>query len=238
MLTVTDIRKSYHDQSILAGVTFQAQPGTVTILLGPSGSGKSTLLRILNDLAYADAGHITLSGTDIDPTGPHQTRRIGMVFQSFNVFTNMSVLHNITFTLEKACSYASDRADKRARELLQEYQLTKQMDQCARSISGGQQQRLAIARTVATQPEVICLDEPTSALDPYLTDHVAQVIEQLAQASYTVIVATHDTHLIRKLTGTIHLLYHGAIQDSASTETVIQQPQKAQDIARFLGILE
>ena len=236
MLEVRNISKSYNDHSVLQDISFTAEPGSITILLGASGSGKSTILRILNDLDRADTGTITLDGTHIDPTQEHQTRRIGMVFQNFNVFTHMSVLRNITFTLEKACNMSAEDAQQRAYELLGEYHLIDRADACARDISGGQQQRLAIARTVAVQPDVICLDEPTSALDPYLTDHVAAVIRQLAQTGYTVILTTHDANVVKQLSGLVHLLQNGHIIAQAKSETIFEKPSESPEIADFIGI--
>ncbi len=236
MLTVTHISKSYNSTQILHDVSFTAESGSITILLGGSGTGKSTILRILNDLEQADNGTITLNDMHIDPTQEHKTRRIGMVFQAFHVFRNMSVLGNITFTLKTACNMDAEQAEAYAYRLLSEYQLADRANTCARSLSGGQQQRLAIARTVATRPDVICLDEPTSALDPTLTDHVAQVICKLRDAGYTVIVATHDTQLLQHLTGTIHLLKNGSIVATAAANTVFNYPETTPKIAAFLGI--
>jgi len=236
MLQVNHIRKSYNETPILHDVSFTAGPGDITILLGASGSGKSTMLRILNDLELADAGTITLNGETLDPSQPHSTQRIGMVFQSFHVFTNMSVKRNITFTLETACTYTPEEAEKRAHKLLTEYQLADKANQPASSLSGGQQQRLAIARTVATQPDVICFDEPTSALDPNLTTHVAQVITQLRNANYTVILATHDIHLLHQVSGMIHLLQDGKIVAHESTENIFTESPESSAIAAFMGI--
>jgi len=236
MLDIRNLYKSYNNTDILADVSFTAHPDELTIVLGASGSGKSTILRILNDLERADDGTIVLNGTHIDPTTEHQTRKIGMVFQRFNVFTHMSVLRNITFTLEKACGMSAEDAEQRAYQLLAEYQLADRAHTCANQLSGGQQQRLAIARTVATQPDVICLDEPTSALDPNLTDHVADVITQLVHAQYTVILATHDIYLIKQLSGNIHLLKDGYIIDTAYAHEIFEKPDTSSEIAGFLGI--
>lgn len=198
-------------------ISLEIKEGSVTLFLGQSGVGKSTLLRILSGLETADSGTISIKGKQLDRTSQQQDQAVGMVFQQFNLFNHKTVKQNITLPLEKVLGKSSAEADQIAQELLERFNLQELGNASVNSLSGGQKQRLALARTLAMKPYIICMDEPTSALDPLLTSYVAQVIADLAQQGYIVVVATHDTVLIDKLECTVHLMRNGKIIESVQS---------------------
>jgi polar amino acid transport system ATP-binding protein len=230
MLKVSNISKSFKDNKVLNSISFNAEPGSVTIFLGTSGTGKSTILRLLNNLETTDSGTILLNNK------PLQQKDIGMVFQSFNLFAHLTVEENITLPLIHVFKKTKTEAQKIARELLKQYQLEELAQSYPGSLSGGQQQRVALARTLATNPKIVCLDEPTSALDPILTTTVAKIITKLAQKKLTIIIATHDTDLIKQLSCTIHLMNKGDILETATTKELIANPDKHPKLKRFLNL--
>lgn len=230
MLTLKNVTKKFDDKLILDGIDLEVKRGSVALFLGSSGVGKSTLLRVLCGLEKITHGTITLDGIALSRT--HHT--IGMVFQHFNLFSNMNVITNITFPLEHVVGYAHKTAQLLALELLHKYDLADKATLCVKSLSGGQKQRLALARTVALKPEVICFDEPTSALDPILTTQVAENIAQLATEGYTVLVTTHDTLLVEKLPCTIYLMKKGKIVESVFSYDYWQDPEKYSHINSFI----
>jgi ABC-type polar amino acid transport system ATPase subunit len=223
MLTITSVCKQYGDKKILENISFSVKKGHIALLLGSSGVGKSTLLRVLSNLETVDSGTITSDG------------RVGMVFQDFNLFENMTAERNITFPLEQLGEIQRIEAKKIAHELLEKYNLMDKKDYYPKELSGGQKQRLAIARTIAQKPHTVCLDEPTSALDPLLTTSVANSINQLAQENYIVVVSTHDTTLIEKLDCTMYLMEHGSIVESAESHVFKQNPSAFEKIQKFIN---
>lgn len=238
MLNIDKISKNIKGKKILKDISLTAAAGQVTFLLGESGTGKSTLLRILNALETYDSGTITVDNKKLDAAHVHVT--VNLVFQHFNLFPHLTVLENITLALKHVHHKTAHEAERIARTLLEKYKLTDKADASVSSLSGGQKQRLAIARAVATNPYVICLDEPTSALDPFLTSHVAQQIQQLADEGRIVLVATHDMNLVMNsnVHGTVHLMQQGEIIESASTEEIKADAKKFKHLSIFMkGIL-
>lgn len=212
MLKVSKLNKN----PILQDVSFTLDHGQIGIFLGGSGVGKSTLLRTLNQLENYNSGEVSLDNAPL--------QSIGMVFQHFNLFEHLSVEENIELPLIKHKKLSKPEAKKVSHELLTRYKLNDKAQTNVKKLSGGQKQRLAIARSVALNPKVICLDEPTSALDPYLTTEVAAFIHELAQENRIVLVATHDTHLIAKLNGTMFLMEKGMIVEQAHSRNYDSSP--------------
>jgi len=227
MLSIKHLSKHFQGKLILNDVSFDVQPGEVVILLGKSGVGKSTILRILTGLETIETGSITLNNHSLI------AQKVGMVFQDFNLFPHLTVQENITLPLQKVAGKTKEEALKIASNLLEKYELTPQAHLRPKSLSGGQKQRAAFARTLAMQPQLICCDEPTSALDPSLTSKIAYEINNLAQQGLIVIVATHDTELIKQITSTIYLMKNGKIIEKASSEGLINDPDKYPCIKNF-----
>lgn len=235
MLVLKNISKSFGTKKILNDISVNIAAGEIAVFLGSSGVGKSTLLRILNNLETIDNGTVELDGKTIDLSSVNKAHTIGMMFQQFNLFDHMTVKENITLALEQTGILAKAEAAQRAELLLSRYQLLPKADLYPMQLSGGQKQRLALARTLALKPHVICMDEPTSALDPLLTSYVAQSIAQLAQEGYIVLIATHDTDLLKRLECTIYLMNNGNIVESCSSMDLKNNPEKHSQIMRFVA---
>lgn len=224
MLEVKNLNKKFNDQKVLDNVSFKVNQSEIALLIGPSGVGKSTILRILNNLETADSGDILLNNQKIN------NHKIGMVFQNFNLFENMTVQENITFPLIKASKLPKNQADNIAKKLLKQYGLLEYSQKYVNKLSGGQKQRLAIARTLSMEPQIICLDEPTSALDPVLTSDITNIINNLKQSGHIILVSSHDIQLIEKLDATIYLMKSGKIIESAPSYNASQN----QNIKNFI----
>lgn len=235
MLKINNLTKSIQNKKIVNNLSLTIARGEIGVLLGSSGVGKSTLLRILNNLETIDAGEVMLDGSIINLKDVHTSHTVGMVFQHFNLFEHLTVERNITLALEKVAHKNPQESVEIARQLLTRYGLGDKADCMVSQLSGGQKQRLAIARTLALKPTIICLDEPTSALDPLLTTYVASNISELAAQGYIVLVATHDTSLLEKLSCTIHLMSHGAIIESARSTEFFAHKNKYPQIAAFVA---
>jgi ABC-type polar amino acid transport system ATPase subunit len=235
MLKIKHLNKSFHTKKILNNISLTVQKGEIALFLGSSGVGKSTLLRILNNLETINSGTIELDDVQLDLNTINTTHTVGMVFQHFNLFDHLTVEQNITLPLECVLKKTPTQAQTIAHNLLQRYGLLEQKNKYALQLSGGQKQRLAIARALVMQPKIICLDEPTSALDPVLTSYVANNIQQLANDGYIVLVATHDTDLLKKLDCTVYLMSEGSIIETAQSQELRNNPDAFPRIKKFIA---
>ena len=232
MLSATGIHKGFDGLGVLRGIDLNVKKGEVVALIGPSGSGKSTLLRCLNQLETVDSGTIVLDGVTLCRTrggkltyaDPATLRRItlkmGMVFQSYNLFPHMSVMQNLTDAPMRVKRLSRAQATERARELLAKVGLSDKADQYPYQLSGGQQQRVAIARALCMDPEILCFDEPTSALDPELTQEVLGVMRELASERMTMLVVTHEMSFARDVADRVVFMEDGLIVEEGPPEQV------------------
>lgn len=240
MVEARGVRKSYAGVEVLKGVDLTVTRGEVTCLIGPSGSGKSTLLRCINHLEKHDAGELRVDGDLVgyearghklyernDKQICAQRAQIGMVFQRFNLFQNLTVLENITIGQMKVKDVNSDLAKKKARELLARVGLDNKETNYPSQLSGGQQQRVAIARALAMDPKLMLFDEPTSALDPELVGEVLEVMKDLARSGMTMIVVTHEMNFAREVANTVYFLDSGIIEESGDPRSVLVNPSTA-----------
>ncbi|MBP2704639.1 amino acid ABC transporter ATP-binding protein [Microbispora sp. RL4-1S] len=228
MLKIEDVWKNYHQHSVLRGIDLDVAPHEVVCLIGASGSGKSTLLRCVNLLETVDDGAIYLDGVDITEVGadPDEVRRrIGMVFQSYNLFPHMTVLENITLAPRKVHRVATREADEQARELLDRFGLSDKAGEYPDRLSGGQQQRVAVVRAMATQPRLLLLDEITSALDPALVTEVLSVIRELKETGMTMILATHEMGFARDIADSVCFLDGGVLVERGTPEQIFSAPE-------------
>lgn len=235
MLVIKNVSKTFASKPIINALSLTVARGEIAVLLGPSGVGKSTLLRILSSLETAEHGTIQLDNKPLTQARMHNDHLVGMVFQGFNLFEHLTVERNITLALEKVLNMPLIDAQKRTHELLHLYGLADKKYVFPHNLSGGQKQRLAIARALALKPAIICLDEPTSALDPLLTAHIAHTIQGLAKQNYIVLVACHDTDLLKKLECTIYLMDQGTIVEKASSHQLHTNPTAHPRIAAFVS---
>lgn len=247
MLTAQHIQKSFGDNKVLRDVSLHVDQGDVVAIIGPSGSGKSTFLRCLNHLETVDSGTITIDGANLVVTGadgravyPREaqirllTRKMGMVFQSFNLFPHFSVLRNLTEAPIHVLGLSKAEAREKALTLLTKVGLADKADQYPYQLSGGQCQRVAIARALALDPEILLFDEPTSALDPRLTQEVLAVMRDLALEKRTMIVVTHEMDFARDVADKIVFMENGIVVDEGTPDRVLGSG--ASDQARaFLG---
>jgi polar amino acid transport system ATP-binding protein len=225
---VRGLAKGYGGRTVLDGVDLDVAEHQVVVLIGASGSGKSTLLRCVDLLEDIDDGQIFLDGRDIsDPRvdADAARRAMGMVFQSFNLFPHMSVLHNITLAPRVVHGRDRRKADDRGRELLARVGLAEAADAYPDKLSGGQQQRVAIARALAYDPRLLLLDEITSALDPELVGEVLELVGELATSGRTIVMATHEMGFAREVADTVCFLDGGRIIESGDAEQVLTNPQ-------------
>lgn len=234
MLKVKNLNKAFHNKKILDEIAFEVTPGEIAVFLGESGVGKSTLLRILANLEKPDSGDFELNGKKLKLETINKNHLIGMIFQSFNLFEHMTTLENIVFVIEKVEKKSHDTAMQIALNLLHQFGLTEKANVYPSDLSGGQKQRLAIARSLALNPQIMCFDEPTSALDPTLTNFVAQNITALAKNGLIVLVATHDTTLLKKLPATIFLMKNGKIIEKVKTTDFYEKQEAYAGIKRFI----
>ncbi len=240
MVQARGVRKSYAGIEVLKGVDLSVASGEVTCLIGPSGSGKSTLLRCINHLEKHDSGELRVDGDLVgyearghklyernDKQICAQRARIGMVFQRFNLFQNLTVLENITIGQTKVRGIDIEAAKSKARELLARVGLDGKESNYPSQLSGGQQQRVAIARALAMDPKLMLFDEPTSALDPELVGEVLEVMKDLARSGMTMIVVTHEMNFAREVANTVYFLDSGVIEESGDPRTVLVNPSSA-----------
>lgn len=198
MLEVKKLAKSFGNRQILQNMNFSLKDGEILTVVGPSGAGKTTLLRIVAGLERADVGSMNLDGEEYD-LSQEKRGAVGVVFQDFNLFPNMSVLENITLAPQLALKEDKEAAEAKAKELLTKLQMADKGGLYPYQLSGGQKQRVAIARALAMQPKMLCYDEPTSALDPALRDQVADLILSLKESGLTQLIITHDMDFAKKV---------------------------------------
>ncbi|GAA4116537.1 amino acid ABC transporter ATP-binding protein [Enteractinococcus coprophilus] len=227
VIRIENLRKSFGDHEVLKGVNANVKTGEVVCIIGPSGSGKSTLLRCINGLETITSGDIWLGGfsladnnVDLNEVRKH----VGMVFQHFNLFPNMTVLENITLAPTQVKKYSQDRAQQEARELLHRVGLEDKADARPDSLSGGQKQRVAIARALAMKPEIMLFDEATSALDPEMVGEVLGVIRSLAEEGMTMVLVTHEMGFAREVADRVAFIDSGVIQEHGSPEQIFGNP--------------
>ena len=230
VLELVNIRKSFDNELVLNDLSLTVKEHTATVLIGASGSGKSTLLRCINLLETIDDGQIFLDGQEIsDPliSVDEVRRKLGMVFQSFNLFPHKTVLENITLSPIKVHGIAPDQAREQAMVLLKRFDLADKADQYPDRLSGGQQQRVAIIRSLAVNPRVLLLDEITSALDPVLVNEVLSIVRDLKHDGMTMVLATHEMGFATQVADEVCFLESGLILERGSAEAVLKNPQHA-----------
>ncbi len=237
LIEVKGLEKHFKHLQVLRGIDIDIYKGDVVAVIGPSGSGKSTFLRCLNLLEEPTGGQIIFEGTDLTDrkTNINQLRqKMGMVFQSFNLFANMTVLHNLTIGPMKVKGMKQAEAEKLAMELLGRVGLADRADAYPIQLSGGQQQRVAIARALTMQPDVMLFDEPTSALDPEMVHEVLDVIKQLAAEHMTMVIVTHEMGFAREVADRVVFIDQGVIQEQGAPEQFFTNPQN-QRLKDFLS---
>ena len=228
MIQVKSLKKVFKELEVLKGIDFTVKQGEVVCLIGPSGSGKSTVLRCLNRLEDIDGGTVFVDGQDIthNKLDVNQLReKLGMVFQSFNLFPHLTVLENITLAPIQLNKLAKDEAEKKAFELLEKVGLKEKAEVYPDKLSGGQKQRVAIARALAMGPEIMLFDEPTSALDPEMVGEVLQVMKDLAKEGMTMIVVTHEMGFAREVANRVLFMADGYLVEEGKPEDIFNNPQ-------------
>ena len=228
MIDVKDLHKSYGGTEVLKGIDYTIDKGDRVVIVGPSGSGKSTFLRCLNLLETPTSGEIFFEGARINDRKANidlVRRHMGMVFQQFNLFNNLTVLDNITFAPVETGKYKATEARERAMALLKRIGLEDKADSYPSRLSGGQKQRIAIVRALAMDPDVMLFDEPTSALDPEMVGEVLDVMTDLADNGMTMVVVTHEMGFARHVGTKVVFMDEGKIVESAAPETFFEHPQ-------------
>ena len=214
LVALADVRKSFGELEVLKGVSLQVAKGEVICIIGPSGSGKSTLIRCINALNPIDSGSITVDGIEVNAPDLNKLelrKKVGMVFQQYNLFPHKTALQNVMMAPRKVLKQPADEVEKRARELMARVNLQGKEDSYPGELSGGQQQRVAIARSLAMNPEVMLFDEVTAALDPETVKEVLLAIKDLAQAGMTCILVTHEMGFAREIADHIYFTDNGVI---------------------------
>ena len=226
-IEIRALHKSFGDLEVLKGIDFRVEAGEVVCVIGPSGSGKSTLLRCINLLEQPTSGQIFVGGvelTDPDVDIDAVRRRIGMVFQQFNLFPHLTVTQNLTIAQRRVLGRGNEEAERIAAENLERVGLTPKADAFPSQLSGGQQQRVAIARSLAMGPELMLFDEPTSSLDPELVGDVLGVMRVLAQDGMTMMVVTHEMSFAREVADRVAFMDDGVILEQGPPEQVVGAP--------------
>ena len=240
MISVKNLRKSFHGTEVLKGITTEIDRGDVVCIIGPSGSGKSTFLRCLNRLETPDSGEILLDGvdlmdrkTDLD----RQRRKMGMVFQQFNLFPHMSILKNLTVSPMMLKKTPQAEAEAKAMQLLERVGLADRAGDYPAQLSGGQKQRVAIVRALCMEPEVMLFDEPTSALDPEMVGEVLDVMKELAREGMTMVVVTHEMGFAREVGSRVLFMDGGHILEQNTPAEFFASPKEPRTIEFLSKVL-
>ena len=235
ILQVQNLKKSFGDHQVLKDISFSVNKGDVISIIGASGSGKSTLLRCINFLEDPTAGKILYHGKDAEQLNRAEYHsKVGMVFQSFNLFSNMSALDNCIIGQTLVLKRSKQEAKKKAMEYLEKVGMTPYMNARPGQLSGGQKQRVAIARALAMDPEILLFDEPTSALDPEMVGEVLSVMRDLAEGGLTMLVVTHEMGFARDVSNRVIFMDQGVIAEDASPAEIFTNP-KQQRTREFLS---
>ena len=240
IIKIEKLEKSFGSLKVLKGIDLEVMPGEVVCIIGASGSGKSTLLRCINLLEYADSGHIWFDGEDLMDLSTNLNalrQRIGMVFQSFNLFNNKNVLDNCTMAPMTVKKIKRQQAEETAIKHLKNVGLGDFINADSRRLSGGQKQRVAIARALCMEPEIMLFDEPTSALDPEIVGEVLDVMKNLAAQGMTMIVVTHEMAFAREVSDRVVFMDNGVILEQGSPKKVFGNPREARTrefLSRYL----
>lgn len=229
MISVEKLHKSFGNNEILKGITENIEKGEKVVIIGPSGSGKSTFLRCLNLLERPTSGKVIFEGTDITHSNEKELnlirRKMGMVFQHFNLFANLTVRKNITLAPVKLGLMTAEEADAKAEELLGKVGLSDKAENYPSQLSGGQKQRIAIARSLAMNPDLMLFDEPTSALDPEMVGEVLGIMKELAEDGMTMIVVTHEMGFAREAASRVMFMADGVVMEQNSPEEFFGSPK-------------
>ena len=240
-LSVEGLWKSFGDLEVLSGIDLGLAEHEIVCVIGASGSGKSTLLRCINLIEPIDAGRVIVAGEEITAAGvdvDRIRRRIGIVFQAFNLFPHMSVLDNVTLAPRRVLGRSRAEADEQATALLERFGLADKRLDYPERLSGGQQQRVAIVRALAMQPDLLLLDEVTSALDPELIAEVLNVIRELAAEGMTMVIATHEMGFARDIASRVVFLDEGRILEEGTPERIFREPTEARTREFLQRIIE
>ena len=228
LFEIKGLKKNFGDLEVLKGIHTTIRKGEVVVVIGPSGSGKSTFIRCLNLLETPTEGQIIFEGSCITDKGyaVHKHReKVGMVFQQFNLFNNLTILENVTISLKKVKKVPAPAAEEKARALLRRVGLEDKADAYPNQLSGGQKQRIAIVRALAMQPKVMLFDEPTSALDPEMVGEVLEVMKQLADEGMTMVVVTHEMGFAREVGSRVLFMADGKLLEEGSPADIFGNPQ-------------
>ena len=230
LFEIKDLQKKFGNLTVFDGLSETICKGDVVVIIGPSGGGKSTFIRCLNLLEQPTDGKIYFEGEDITAKGFDVNRhrqKVGMVFQQFNLFNNLTVLENITISLTKVKKQSEEESKEKALKLLKRVGLEDKANAYPSQLSGGQKQRIAIVRALAMEPDVLLFDEPTSALDPEMVGEVLQVISDLARYGITMVVVTHEMGFARKVGTRVLFMDGGQIAEQGTPEEIFEHPQNA-----------
>ena len=242
ILEVSHLEKSFGSHSVLKDIDFKVKKGDVVSVIGASGSGKSTMLRCINLLETPTKGHIYYQGKDITEPGTNvcaYREKVGMVFQNFNLFNNMTVLENCMVGQIKVAKKSKAQAREKALQFLQKVGMSAYVNAKPRQLSGGQKQRVAIARALAMDPEILLFDEPTSALDPQMVGEVLEVMTTLAGEGLTMIVVTHEMAFARDISSHIIFMAEGRIREEGTPKQIFEEPKEEETrefLARFRNV--
>ncbi len=240
VITVNNLKKSFGENEILKGINFSVNTGDVTCIIGASGSGKSTLLRCINLLEEPTGGEIIYKGQNILETKniPAYRAKVEMVFQSFNLFDNMTVLKNCMIGQRKVLGLDKETAEKQAMHYLEKVGMAPYINAKPKQLSGGQKQRVAIARALAMKPDVILFDEPTSALDPQMVGEVLDVIKNIAKEGLTMIIVTHEMAFARDVSNHVVFMNQGVICEEGTPQEIFTAPKRPETkefLSRFMN---